>query len=124
MSNLQTTIGKAEPGTDRSHIPLSHPMLPRWAPALVAVVAAAASGIVTMSLGWGAVAWVVVAVVFYALGLPLWSLKVEKRRAAKDRFVTALVWIAFAIALVALASLAWKVVSEGAPVIDVEFLSF
>ena len=123
MSDLKT-VPQGDTRTDRSHLPLSHPMLPRWAPALVAVVAAAASGIVTMSLGWGLVAWVVVAVVFYALGLPLWSLKVEKRRAAKDRFVTTLVWISFAIALVPLASLAWKVVSEGAPVIDAEFLTF
>ncbi len=123
MSDLKT-LPQGDTRTDRSHLPLSHPMLPRWAPALAAVVAAAASGIVTMSLGWGAVAWVVVAVLFYALGLPLWSLKVEKRRAAKDRFVTTLVWISFAIALVPLASLAWKVVSEGAPVIDAEFLTF
>jgi phosphate transport system permease protein len=38
--------------------------------------------------------------------------------------VTTLVWVAFGIALVPLASLIWKVVSEGLPVIDAEFLTY
>ncbi len=124
MSNLQTTIGKTEPRTDRSHLPLSHPMLPRWAPALVAVIAAAAAGILALSLGWGLVGWVLAGVVLFTIALPLWSLKVEKRRAAKDRLVTALVWVAFGVALVPLGSLIWKVVSEGLPVINGEFLTY
>jgi phosphate transport system permease protein len=54
----------------------------------------------------------------------LWSLKVEKGRAAKDRFVTTLVWVAFGIALIPLASLVWKVVSEGVPVLSAEFFTY
>jgi phosphate transport system permease protein len=123
MSDVQTA--SSQPDVDgRAHLPLSHPMLPRWAPALVAVVAAAASGILSLALGWGVVAWVLVGVALFTIGLPLWSLRVEKARAAKDRFVTALVWVAFGGALVPLASLIWKVVSEGAPVIDGEFLTY
>ncbi|HLN77870.1 MAG TPA: phosphate ABC transporter permease PstA [Nocardioidaceae bacterium] len=109
---------------DRSHLPLSHPMLPRWAPLLVAATAAAASGIVTLTLGWNLVSWALLGILLYAVGLPLWSLAVEKKRAAKDRLVTTLVWVAFGIALVPLASLIWKVVSEGLPVIDAEFLTY
>ena len=123
MTDVQTAP-TSETRPDRSHLPLSHPMLPRWAPGLVAAVAAAASGIVTMTLGWGLVGWALLAVLVYAVALPLWSLAVEKRRAAKDRLVTTLVWIAFAGALVPLASLIWKVVSEGLPVINGEFLTF
>ena len=123
MTDVQTKP-QTEVRPDRSHLPLSHPMLPRWAPLLVAAVAAAASGIVTMTLGWGLVGWVLFGVVLYAIALPLWSLAIEKKRAAKDRLVTTLVWIAFGAALVPLASLIWKVVSEGLPVIDGEFLTY
>lgn len=118
------TIAQTSPGTDRSHLPLSHPMLPWWAPGLVAALAAAAAGLVSLLLGWGAVGWVLLATVLFVAALPLWSLKVEKARAAKDRFVTALVWVAFGIALVPLVSLVWKVVSEGVPVLSAEFFTY
>jgi phosphate transport system permease protein len=119
MSETQTATRP-----DRSHIPLSHPVLPSWAPALVAVLAAAAAGIVTMALGWGLVAWVLLAVALHTVALPLWSLKVEKSRAAKDRFVTTLVWIAFGVALVPLGSLVYNVVKEGFPVLSAEFFTY
>ncbi len=119
MSDVRTTTRE-----ERAQLPLSHPMLPTWAPGLVAVLAAAAAGIVTLALGWGLIAWVLLAVVLFAAALPLWSLKVEKSRAAKDRFVTVLVWVSFAVALVPLVSLVWKVVGEGFPVLSVEFFSY
>jgi len=99
-------------------------MLPSWAPWLVAAVAAAAAGIVVLTLGGGPVAWVLLGALLYTVGLPLWSLKVEKRRAAKDRLLTIVVWIAFGVALIPLASLVWKVVSEGLPVLSGEFLTY
>ncbi len=123
MSDVQTTP-RTEDRPDRSHLPLSHPILPRWAPGLVAVLAAVAAGIVTMSLGWGLTGWLVIGVILFATALPLWSLKVEKRRAAKDRFVTALVWVAFGVALLPLGSLVFTVVSKGIGVIDAEFLTY
>jgi phosphate transport system permease protein len=58
------------------------------------------------------------------VSLPSWSLVVENRRAAKDRLVTTLVWACFATALVPLVSLMWKVVSRGAHVVDLEFLTY
>ncbi len=119
MSDVQTAARE-----DRSHLPLSHPMLPSWAPALVAALAAAAAGILTMAFGWGFVAWALLAVFLHTVALPLWSLKVEKSRAATDRFVTSIVWVAFAGALVPLASLVWTVLSEGLPVLSAEFFTY
>ena len=120
MSSISTTTAPV----DRSQLPLSHPMLPTWAPALVGAVAAAAAGITVLTLGWGLPAWVLLTTLLYLVALPLWSARVEKGRAAKDRFVTALVWVAFGIALVPLASLVWKVLSEGIPVLSAEFFTY
>jgi phosphate transport system permease protein len=112
------------PDDQARHIPLSKPRLPRWAPILVGVLAAAASGLLTLVLGWNVVAWVLVAAVIYVIGLPMWSRFVENSRAAKDRLVTTLVWSAFAIALVPLISLVWKVIEEGAGVVNGQFLTY
>ena len=107
-----------------THLTLAHPRLPRWAPALVAVIAAAASGLVSMTLGWGPVGFAVLAIVLYAVALPLWSRVVENTRAAKDRLVSTLVWTSFAIALVPLVSLVWTVVKQGAHVVNAQFLTY
>ena len=48
-----------------------------------------------MLFGWGLVAWVVVALVLFLVGLPAWSAAVENRRAAIDRLMTGLIWTAF-----------------------------
>lgn len=108
----------------RSHLPLTHPRLPRWAPALVAAIAFAASSLLALSLDWGPVAWVVVATALFVVVLPVWARAVEGGRAAKDRLVTTLVWGAFAVALVPLVSLVWEVLSNGLGVIDTEFLTY
>jgi phosphate transport system permease protein len=108
----------------RAHLPLTHPQLPRWAPALVAALAAALSGLLALSLGWGPVAWVVVAAVLYLVALPTWARSVEGPRSSKDRLVTGLVWVSFAIALVPLVSLMWEVLSNGLGAIDGEFLTY
>ncbi len=114
--------GRSVNGTP--HLPLTHPRLPRWAPALVAVLAGAASALVALSIGWGLVGWSVVAIVLYAVALPVWSRFVENARAAKDRAVSTLVWVAFALALVPLVSLVWTVVQKGLGVIDAQFLTY
>ena len=103
---------------------LRRPRLPRWAPWLVAAVAASASALLTLTLGWSVAGWAVLAVVVYAVALPTWSRVVENGRSAQDRLVTTLVWSAFGIALVPLVALVTKVLVEGAPAISGEFLSF
>ena len=45
-----------EPSAALAHVPLKHPRLPRWAPALVGVLALAASVLAGLLLGWGPVA--------------------------------------------------------------------
>ena len=114
-----------ESAADASHhLALRRPRLPQWAPWLVAAVAAATSAILALLLSWSIVGWIVVAVVVYAVVLPSWSRVVENSRAAKDRLVTTLVWSAFAVALLPLVALIWKVLAEGAPQITAEFLTF
>ncbi len=107
-----------------SSIPLTHGHLPRYAEIGVAVVALAAAGLFPLLLGWGLVAWVVIAVIFFIVGLTVWSAIVETRRSAVDRMVTALVWTAFGIALVPLVSLLWTVFSKGLPALNNTFLTY
>lgn len=102
---------------------LTHPRLPSWAPALVAVMAVAL-GALAWLMGGGVVLGVLVAAVGYLVGMPLWSAAVENRRSAVDRFVTGVVWMAFGVAMVPLVWLLWTVVKNGAPVINAEFLTF
>jgi phosphate transport system permease protein len=114
-----------ESTTDSSkHLALRRPRLPQWAPWLVAAVAASTCAIVALLLGWSIAGWAVTSVLLYAVVLPSWSRVVENGRAAKDRLVTTLVWSAFAVALVPLVALIWKVLSEGGPQITGQFLSF
>ena len=98
--------------------------LPRFAPALVAVVAAAAAALPVLFLGWGPIAWVIAAGVLFLVALPAWARVVEGRRGATDRLMTGLVWTACAIAIVPLVSLLWTVVDRGMPAINSTFLTF
>ncbi len=103
---------------------LVRPRLPRWAPVLVGVGALALGLILGLALGWGPAGILVVAALAHVVLLPVWSLVVENRRAAVDRLMTSLVWLAFVIALVPLASLIWTVVAKGASQINATFLTY
>jgi phosphate transport system permease protein len=107
-----------------SSVTLTHARLPQWAPALVGVMALAASGLPAMLLGWSVVSWIVLAVVLFLAGLPVWSLAVENRRAATDRLMTSLIWTAFGCAVLPLVWLIYVVVKEGAQAISIEFLTY
>ena len=122
-SSVIDTSTAARP-TRAGSIPLSHPRLPRWAGWLVAGVAASASAIVTLSLGWGLAGWLVLAIVLFGVALPVWSLLVENKRAATDRLVSTLVWVAFALALLPLISLLSTVIENGLHVINAQFLTY
>jgi phosphate transport system permease protein len=102
---------------------ISHPRLPRWAPALVAVMALAVAGLPALLSGWGPVAWVVAAIVVFLVAMPLWSRLVEGRRAAVDRLATGLIYTAFGVAVAPLVWLLYVVVRSGAPAINGQFLS-
>jgi len=133
MSDLRTTrrsearaYDVLEHGTPQPapHLSLTHGRLPRWAPVLVAVLAAAASILLSLSLHWSTFGCAVLAAVLYAVALPAWSGLVENGRAAKDRLVTTLVYAAFAVALVPLVSLMLTVITNGIGVINGEFLTY
>jgi len=107
-----------------AHLPLRHPRLPSFAPLLAAGIATAAAALIGLTLGWSIAGIAVVAAVLHLVGLTLWSRAVENARAATDRLVTSLVWVALAIALVPLVSLLWKVIAEGSSAIDAKFLTW
>jgi phosphate transport system permease protein len=87
-------------------------------------VTAAASALVALSLSWGLAGWVVLGIILFAIALPVWSLLVENRRAAKDRLVATLVWTAFALALLPLISLLPIVIEKGLHVINTQSLTY
>ncbi|WP_086561774.1 phosphate ABC transporter permease PstA [Streptomyces africanus] len=98
--------------------------LPKWAPWAIA------AGSVALGLGVSAAAglhssvqWALIAAILYVLGTYVIAARVENRRQAKDRVVTSLVWVAFLLAVVPLASLVWSTVQRGVKVLDVYFLT-
>ena len=113
-----------KPTARLEHLALRHARLPRWAPLLVIAVSLAASGILALLLGLGPVAVAIVAALIYLVALPSWSRVVENRRAATDRAMTALVWVALVIAFVPLVSLMWTVLSQGVPALDAKFFTW
>jgi len=117
-----TTTPRQE--TSRHDLPLTHASLPRFAPALVGVMAAAAGLLIGLVLDWGPALIVLTAVVLFVVVLPLWSLVVESSRAATDRLVTTLVWCAFGIAMLPLVTLIYEVVANGAKMLTTEFFTF
>jgi phosphate transport system permease protein len=98
--------------------------LPKWAPWAIA------AGSVALGVGISAAAglhssiqWALIAAVLHILGTYVIAAQVENRRQAKDRVVTSLVWVAFLLAVVPLASLVWSTVQRGVKVLDGYFLS-
>jgi len=102
---------------------LVQPKLPRWAELLIGAMALAVAGLLAMLLGWGLVAAAIVACLLFVVGMPVWSLLVEGRRSATDRFATCLVWAAFVTVLVPLVWLIWLVLKNGAAAISWAFLN-
>ncbi len=102
---------------------ISQPRLPSWAPVLVGAMALALAGLPALLAGWSVFLWVVLAAVLYLVALPGWSFVVEGRRAAVDRFVTALMWSAFVVAVAPLVWLLWVVLKNGIPAINAAFLT-
>jgi len=111
------------PTTPSSLPDLGGARLPSYAGWLVLVLGFALSGLIALLLGLGLVAFVVIGGLITIVGIPVWSLAVENRRAATDRLVTALVWALFAVALVPLVWLLWVVISKGVPGISWDLLT-
>lgn len=117
-----TTAPSPSPTT--TGISITRPRLPRWAPALVGVIAIAGAALLGLLFSWGTIAIAATAGVIFLVALPLWSRVVENGRAAIDRAMTGLVWAAFVVAMVPLLSLIWTVVKMGAREVDGTFLLY
>lgn len=98
--------------------------LPKW------FAWAVAAGSVALGLGISAVAglessiqWALIAGILFVLGSFVIAARVEGKRQAKDRVATSLVWVAFLLAVLPLASLIWETISRGVKVLDGYFLS-
>ena len=125
---MTTTTGKSpQPSRDALRAidqPLSKAALPRWAPwaVLAASIVVALAVLLPGGTSAGAVA-VLAALVHLVLTAVVSGVK-EGSRKAKDRLVTALVTIAFLIAMVPLVSVVWTVVSRGAARFDAQFFTW
>ncbi|MFF2653817.1 phosphate ABC transporter permease PstA [Streptomyces sp. NPDC058045] len=98
--------------------------LPRWTP----WATAAGSIVLAVAIGLGAglasrVQWGLIAAVLFVLGTYALTSAVEGRRQAKDRVATGLMWVAFLLAVIPLASLVWVTVKRGVKVLDGYFLT-
>ncbi|MER7055411.1 MULTISPECIES: phosphate ABC transporter permease PstA [unclassified Streptomyces] len=98
--------------------------LPKW------FLWAVAAGSIAAGLGISAAAglnssiqWALIAAVLFILGTYGISARVEGGRQAKDRVATSMVWVAFIVAVVPLASLVWATVKRGVKVLDGYFLT-
>ncbi|GAB2794717.1 phosphate ABC transporter permease PstA [Streptomyces chlorus] len=110
--------------TPKSASSLHGARLPKWYAVAVAV------GSVALGLGISAVAgldssiqWALIAAVLFIVGSYVLSATVEGKRQAKDRTATSLVWVAFIIAVIPLASLIWETLKRGVKVLDGYFLT-
>ncbi|WP_432139553.1 MULTISPECIES: phosphate ABC transporter permease PstA [unclassified Streptomyces] len=98
--------------------------LPAWFPWAVAAGSVAAGLGISAAAGLDSnVQWGLIAALLFVLGTFGIAARVEGRRQAKDRVATSMVWVAFILAVIPLASLIWETVKRGAKVFDVFFLT-
>ncbi|GHH90947.1 phosphate ABC transporter permease PstA [Streptomyces capillispiralis] len=98
--------------------------LPKWFGWAVAVGSAALGYGISAAAGLDSdIQWALIAAVLFVLGSYGISARIEGRRQAKDRTATSLVWVAFLMAVIPLASLIWETVKRGTKVFDGYFLS-
>ncbi|MQY14257.1 hypothetical protein SRB5_44200 [Streptomyces sp. RB5] len=103
---------------------IQHARLPRWTPAAVAIGAIVLAVVAGAAADLGNKVQVgLIAGLLYVVGTFAVSAAVEGVRQAKDRLVTVLMWGAFLIAVIPLASLIWETVDRGKTVLDADFLT-
>ncbi|AVH57943.1 MULTISPECIES: phosphate ABC transporter permease PstA [Streptomyces] len=98
--------------------------LPKW------FSLAAAAGSIALGIGISAAAglqssiqWALIAAALYVLGTYAIAARVEGSRQGKDRVATSLIWVAFILAVIPLASLVYETIKRGVKVLDGYFLS-
>ncbi|MEV0603675.1 phosphate ABC transporter permease PstA [Streptomyces sp. NPDC050315] len=124
MSNVAT---EERPVADSAPLPpvtLKQARLPRWSPPVFALGALAAGAGIGLAAGLDSkIQWGLIAALLFVIGTFAIAVKVEGARQAKDRLATSLVWIAFLLAVLPLASLIWETVDRGKKVLDGYFLT-
>jgi phosphate transport system permease protein len=98
--------------------------LPNYVPWAIVGGAVVLTAICVAALGMSIAGGVVIAWVLLIVVLVAMSRAVEGPRKAKDRLATSLICSAFGLALIPLGTLLWKVVAEGAPVVNGQFLTY
>lgn len=117
------------PAVARSTVPLTSGHLPSWSPwallALSLLIGAAPFAISAAASGsdFNVAGTVILGAIVYLVLIYLLSRIVEGTRKATDRFVTGVVTVAFAIAMVPLISVAWTVIANGVARFDGDFFS-
>ncbi|KAB2973513.1 phosphate ABC transporter permease PstA [Streptomyces sp. SS1-1] len=98
--------------------------LPKWFSWAVAAGSVALGLAVSAAAGLeSSVQWALIAALLFVAGSYGISARVEGRRQAKDRVATSLIWVAFLLAVVPLASLVYETVRRGTKVLDGHFLT-
>ncbi|WP_406726703.1 phosphate ABC transporter permease PstA [Streptomyces sp. GD-15H] len=110
--------------TPKSASSLRGATLPKWF-SWAAAAASVALGLGISSLAGlhSSIQWALIAAILFVVGSYAASAMVEGKRQAKDRTATSLVWVAFLMAVIPLASLIWETVKRGVKVLDGYFLS-
>ncbi|MFE6285533.1 phosphate ABC transporter permease PstA [Streptomyces sp. NPDC057877] len=98
--------------------------LPKWFP-LAALAGSAALGLgISAAAGLESnIQWALMGAVLFVLGTFVIAARVEGIRQAKDRTVTSLIWVAFILAVLPLASLIYETIERGVKVLDGYFLT-
>jgi phosphate transport system permease protein len=112
-----------EPSLDHRTIDVVQPSLPRPVVVTVAVVALVAAAASYVVFDRNPVAPLLTGFLVYLVPVYVFSRRTEGRRRAKDRAATAVVTLAFLLALIPLVSLVVTVVSKGAARFDAEFFT-
>jgi phosphate transport system permease protein len=98
--------------------------LPRWSPWAIAAGAVALAAAIGLGSGLHShVQWGLIAALLFVLGTFLIASRVEGVRQAKDRVATSVVWVAFIIAVIPLASMLYTTVRRGVKVFNGFFLT-
>ncbi|MER5493771.1 phosphate ABC transporter permease PstA [Streptomyces sp. NPDC002490] len=120
MNQSTTTRRPERPAPSR----IQGASLPRWTPwALAGASVALSVGIGLLFDLHSRVQWGLIAALLFVLLSYAVAARVEGRRQARDRVATSIVWVAFLMAVIPLASLIWETVKRGVKVFDGYFLS-
>ncbi|MFD7548621.1 phosphate ABC transporter permease PstA [Streptomyces sp. NPDC059578] len=120
MNQSATTRRPEQPVSSR----IQGATLPQWTPwALAGASVALSVGIGLLFDLHSRVQWGLLAALLFVLLTYGVAARVEGRRQARDRVATSVVWVAFILAVIPLASLIWETVKRGVTVLDGYFLS-